>query len=667
MGFTIIPNQPVNLIPYTADDCNIGDGKEYCMLHRTGEDLYLQIAQEPCDLGKLCEPEFVAETPFALTNGGFTGDASGWTLTNMAYGAGDIYRNLVGAPSANQAGLSFVSGKTYRVLVHYTDRSIGSLDVEIGSGAGYIVQDLSTGVSSGTFSCSITLATNETEITVSSIQTNYDGRITLVEVFEGNSCWTYDASWSPSECGLSHVAGSTTSVDQVFFSTSGTIRLTITVSGMTSGTLYYLLFGVGYILEITQNGTYQYNYNGSANTDYDIRIQPSTDFDGCISDVQAYNIQGTILGAFQLRDVNGVWNDVITDFSSYKTFHTDDGRISITIPAAELVTEGCYRFGILDQCREEQNIAEQMSPDVFLNTQALWTNYNIANSSILVTGGVFEQIILANSTLTSSYIVADYTFPYTGAGYVEIDWEIRTDSQFDSDNVYFTFTTPALIGTSSVYLDLLIPSTQTTYRGTVLIPLDNSGVNADKFGFGVDVDSSNSVAADENHISSASFIIRNYYPSGSFAYVSNTICISDDHACTKEIIGEFGQGADYTYQLGFGFATATFKLKQYLRTLKFNPAYPIEASDYEYSSGSRNLITAKREKYYEALFDYMGETELDTLTAQILCEEFTIDGVQYFVKPEDVKPEWNQNGSQRLAQVRMLMRKTEGTIYKNNP
>lgn len=146
-------------------------------------------------------------------------------------------------------------------------------------------------------------------------------------------------------------------------------------------------------------------------------------------------------------------------------------------------------------------------------------------------------------------------------------------------------------------------------------------------------------------------------------WVSNCINITEDFDCEKAIIGTCETG---TTNLGF-YWDGTFKLKQRLPFLYFNPTYPIEASDYEYSSGRRAITSASREKYYEGHVDHVDETAHDTLSTQILCDTFTVDAVEYFVKPEDYKPEWiEKNGGLLTAQARIAMRKKTSTIFKKN-
>lgn len=664
MGYDIISNQPINMLPYQDDSCNIGDGKMYCMLVNTDDALYLHIEQTPCAGTLLCEPDFIGDTEFPLVNGSFTGSATGWTLgTGWSYGSGDIYHTPYGGGKVTQTGLSFVSGVSYDITLTITGWTQSYLWVEIGAATGFIGYMIRASPDS-TQTVRITPTSNETELNIV-IDSAFIGHISQVTVTESSSCWTYDTSWARTDCGLSHTIGSTTTLSQPFTSLTGNVRFVVTVENMTAGNLIVSTGNAGNIIVITQNGTYQYNdfqFSGYLDT---ITLTPSTDFDGCAISVDAYDLQGVPDGEVQQLAEDGNWYaSSISDFLSNTQFYSQDGSMDIIIDP-DTFTSGCFRFVFNDQCSDIEPLSIQMSPDIPLNNQGVWTNYNLSNSSVLVTGGAMEQEVLVNGASTSA-IGATYNYPYTN-GYYQIDWSLTTgdyDSYSGIGVDAISFNTPTGLGGYDPYLLVLDPLPNTAYSGTILAYIQNTWIYANKFFLNINAGSG--AAGDINQITQASFIIRNQFDADAndHTYTSNTICIDDANDCTKLISGTFPTEVK---QLGFWFnSNNAFRLQQRLRLIKFNPTYPIEANDYEYSSGSRSITTGKREKYYEALFDYIGETELDTLSAQILCENFTIDGVEYFVKPEDVKPEWDKNGGQKLAQVRMLLRKKTGTIYKNN-
>lgn len=152
------------------------------------------------------------------------------------------------------------------------------------------------------------------------------------------------------------------------------------------------------------------------------------------------------------------------------------------------------------------------------------------------------------------------------------------------------------------------------------------------------------------------FAIKVYDPCTSTTYISNYFEVKEEHDCAKLIVAS-GTGTTH------GFLWGGFSLSHRVRFIKFSPEYPIDADDYEFSDGSRYTIFAKREKYYTGLLDIADENFHDTLSTQIICENFAIDGVSYFVKPENYKPDWNKDGRNNLAQARIELRKRTGTIY----
>ncbi len=145
-------------------------------------------------------------------------------------------------------------------------------------------------------------------------------------------------------------------------------------------------------------------------------------------------------------------------------------------------------------------------------------------------------------------------------------------------------------------------------------------------------------------------------PCTSTTYTSNIFYVNTEHPCAKLITGN-GSGTS------LGFLWGGFLLSHRVRFLSFNPEYPIEGDDYEFSDGTRSATFAKREKYWTGLIDYVDETTHDTISAQIICPTFTIDGVVYFVKQEGYKPKWDTNGQQTLAQANIELRKVAGTLY----
>lgn len=665
MGFTIIPNQPINLLPPSADPCNIGDGKEYNMLANIGDTLYLQVGQESCGENLLCEPTFENEN-FNIVNETFTGSATGWTLgAGWSYSSDGIVCVAGTTNTVEQGSLVFLAGYTYRIIINIEGAYSGYIEPSIGANTyGYSFRTL----------FHITPAANESTLTITP-SVDFDGKIesVYVSVFS-TSCWDYDSSWSLTDCGLTHTPGTATSVTQDFYRNEGFIKTVITVSNMTNGYLSVLRTNLGSTpyMVISSNGTYEINNSGLVTTPdtETLTLSPSSDFDGCISESGVYDLIGWNLdGVFRKveYDSNGTPTyTTIGTLLSYVHFVSETGGVTFEIPTTGL-DAGCYQVCLLDPCPHmiTDTMSEEMSPDVGLDDQGSWTNFNFVNSSVLVTGGKMVHEVLTTNAAGGG-IAASFAWPFIN-GIYQIDWSLTT-GRFDTyDGLGFSnwisFNPPTLFG-SYEYTLVSDPLPNTTYSGSLFISVANTGIYADKFVIGIVL--AGAASGDINEITSASFIMRNAYNAASgeedYTYCSNLISIETDHNCTKLIAADFEDDAS---ALGFNF-NSNFKLQQRLRMLKFNPFYPTESTDYEYSSGNRSKTFAKREKYYDILMDYMGETEHDTISAQILCDRFLIDGVEHFVKGDDYKPEWEKEGRQRLAQGRMAARLKSPTIYRNN-
>lgn len=137
--------------------------------------------------------------------------------------------------------------------------------------------------------------------------------------------------------------------------------------------------------------------------------------------------------------------------------------------------------------------------------------------------------------------------------------------------------------------------------------------------------------------------------SGTGVFTSNCFSIATEHDCAKLI-----QGYGDTGTTTDGFLWQGFKLSHRIQFLSFNPSYPIEGDNYMFSDTSRKQTYATRERYVVGKVNYIDQTAHDTVSAQIICKTFNVDGVQYFVSQEGYKPEWNSNeGQQKLAQSKI--------------
>ena len=60
-----------------------------------------------------------------------------------------------------------------------------------------------------------------------------------------------------------------------------------------------------------------------------------------------------------------------------------------------------------------------------------------------------------------------------------------------------------------------------------------------------------------------------------------------------------------------------------------NPFHPVDAGEYEYSTGIKSITQGRKEKFYEGDVGYVDETTHDVIPTMGLCDTFTVDGINY--------------------------------------
>lgn len=163
-------------------------------------------------------------------------------------------------------------------------------------------------------------------------------------------------------------------------------------------------------------------------------------------------------------------------------------------------------------------------------------------------------------------------------------------------------------------------------------------------------------------------------------YLRVTDCCASEQTVSTTFINYSTTGWDCSFLVegnndGFAFGfffsdpstATTFKLVQRLRVLQFNPVYPAVSEEYLFSNGGRSRSFAQSSKIRTAWFDYVDELTHDVIRLQILSDDLTINGAQYFCVAEDYEPEWGQNGRYNLAQSRVnLIDVNEPTLYNKS-
>lgn len=647
MAIVPIPNQPINIEPYVPDPCRTNYGG-FCQKVAFSDNLNFQFQKTPCEADLVTDGNFNAVGSELLTNGGFTGSSTGWTLgAGWAYGSNKITCTPGSSGGFAQTGLTIASGKTYRVQITVTGRTAGYIQAVLG---GAVSQELSTNES---FTLYLTTTTIASSITFTN-DTTFDGSVDLISLKEVAPDW--DTAWEYQTTGSSNTDGMFCSIpgtggdlaQTISYLNGGYYKVTFTVSGRTAGTLR-LYMGGTVIDDITENGTFT-KYGTSIGTNQ-LKFSATSTFDGCVSYVTSYKLVAAFI--YQLLNQDGTvaatqpaaWNE-----STYG----DKVLVDVELSG---VPEGCYKVSVGDPC--DLSAGAELLTNASFASGASWTHANEAGDdtglqNVVISGGAINMTV----DTTNRAIAESYKQALTGKtdGWYRISF---TTGHVDAAIVSQSGPNYVQVIFGSAYHYVPIQDLVANTEYAAFFNVNSLLGTTDNYTVVISMTSTSSLAGGE-YFEITDVSLRT--ATGS-EWVSNCINITEDFDCEKAIIGTCETG---TTNLGF-YWDGTFKLKQRLPFLYFNPTYPIEASDYEYSSGRRAITSASREKYYEGHVDHVDETAHDTLSTQILCDTFTVDAVEYFVKPEDYKPEWiEKNGGLLTAQARIAMRKKTSTIFKKN-
>lgn len=650
MGIQIIPNQPINLDPPIVDPCNVGDGKENCALYNVGDIMYMQFKQLPCGDDLVCDPTFQSASANLITNSQFHTDTDGWILSpEVTYDSGAENLRFAassGIKSAYFTIYSLIPGKTYNVSFTTSGISAGTITPYLGGTAGAAVSTNTT--------TAVTMVCGAGNALLFYATGAFDGHLDDIAVSIVASCIT-NSGFTTGVNGYCHTPGTVSTLDIAVVLIDNTVyqKLTIEIEDMSAGFLYVYINGDLNGRIITESGTYNYYINSQTN----FTITFSTDllFDGCITGVSVYELRLNMSAAIVTMD-NVLYEDV-----SGSLLYKDDfvylAYDSFVLP------EGCYKVIVYDPCNVVVGLSE-ISTDVGLDSPGTWTVVDdiTGDCTTVVSGSKVTQTGVSGAVVVSM-IARSCTWPAASLLLVEVTFETGT-VDYVGNQINFLF--PNAPGATSYTFSNVVSNS--IYSRQFMIALNNAnpsnayGSNIyNKFGIGLyGGTGGGSSAGLKIEIKSFSVkvaaAITDEYP-----YISNCISVRTAHDCSKLIEGYMD--ADKK-ALGFYFVNGSdFRLSSRYRFLKFNPHYPIDEDNYKYSNGERKLTYGEREKYYEGKIDYIDETGHDALSASFLCDDFTVAGVQYYVKGEDYKPEWDKEGGRQLAQARIAMRKTGGTIY----
>ena len=487
-------------------------------------------------------------------------------------------------------------------------------------------------------------------------------------VTEGNFVtiddWTADAGWThvPNSIGANlddgtfvHTPGTSDDLEQtVAFVNGNYYKVVITVGNRTAGTVTVSIGGTA-LTAISSNG--EFTLYGTAGGSGVLTITANSAFDGYVAYVSAYelvnNYQVVLLDA-DTETAAAVQPSIASVYDDeYVTLYWQWSGVPM----------GCYKVSVGDPCNPGAG-AEILSNPSFTSLAA-WTiedengapqNTTISGGNLNVTqqSGIDVYIEYVWQTLPQTQGICCYR---ASISFGHVDPIFPTECQI---NLAVADGSGYPINAIHIFDSGIIPAANTTFNYD-LCGIDLSDIADPKFiVFIVGNGTGGGTGGEFMEIASVSLKPVFDCGTGDVAYISNCLALDTEHDCAKLVRATCDNGSTK-----YGFRWGAFVLNHRARFLKFNPFYPTDADDYEYSSGTRSLTFAKREKYWDGLFDYADENFHDTVSTQVLCDTIQIDGVSYFVRPGDYKPEWDKDGRQRLAQARIELRKKASTIQSN--
>ena len=503
-------------------------------------------------------------------------------------------------------------------------------------------------------------------------QTSCGGNIVSEGNFATTDDWTADAGWTylPNSLGGSladgqyrHVPGTSDDLEQTLTAINGKYcSVSFTISGRSAGQVSVSIGGTN-MGAITSNGTFTlYEVAGVSGV---LRFRASSEFDGSISYVSVF----ILTQEFAATLLNASDNTGAAVQPSFSYTYTMD-FVTVSWAWAD-VPEGCYKVSVGDPCDPGTSSEILLNPS--FTSLSDWTIEPIPASSDEPT----QCVTISGGNVNCTLVMGTFN--------VELVRErVLQDIPFTNGNCYYRFSiTFGHVDTlfANPLYSVVTFGLNDSVTGSIIVidvtPSENQTFSFDWYGNISNYDNPQFIiniatnpiysATGGEYMEIASASLKKIYDCAdtSETLVSNCLALADDHDCAKRVIADCYPGSgDPVVKYGFAF-DGVFKLDQQVRFLKFNPTYPVDSDDYKFSSGRRALTSAKREKFYEGLCDYADETFHDAFSTQILCDTLTIDTVEYFVNPNDYKPEWDKNGQQRLAQARIELSKKTSIIASN--
>lgn len=422
--------------------------------------------------------------------------------------------------------------------------------------------------------------------------------------------------WSAPNEYIYHITGNADSVYRNNILTAlDTYQVTVTVGRFvnplieTEGSLG-VYFGTTLVGTITASGTY--TFYGVAQ-DHFLRFAPSTDFDGYIDEITAYQVPTQML-AF-LVDENGI------PVSSGNLLTFVDGIFYFNLLYSSFeVADGCYTLCVSTACGYRyDNIVLNGAITGNANSWTLGANWSYSANNVCHAGvgaGPLEQSLSPWLLVNKSYRV---TVTITGrtAGTLDVSIGGGTPNTLSTNAVHeFFLTTPDPLTHNGIKLQA-----SATFDGCV----DDISVSLRDTGWGSDICSG---------------------------------CLSLETTapeCTPQLSwtnDDAAFGLDYGNVLLSPALVSYIRLKSYLRL----PEYDEDETEFRKSSGQIDKLYFRTDKSKELVIEFVPEYVADAISVGKGHDHFYIDGVEYEVKA-GMEYELGTNPDSDLGMIKLRVRK----------
>ena len=655
MAIQFLDNQPITWRTDwpTDSDCKTPYDRA-CTLYTTNDYLMAQWKQTPCGNGdnQIVDDDFINANGELVTNGNFTTNATGWTLSGATYDATNKRIQFSGiGQSLEQSGV-VSAGNTYDVTFTIGGNTNTSLKLLLGGTLHPTYFN-----SPGTYTVTMVAGGSNTKIRFENyaLPPAYNGWIDSISVrlnsWSGGDWTTSNPTlWlNNGDATVTKVAGTASDlVGAVDTLPAGAyIRIGINVTNMTAGQLDIVTDSSKG--SITANGFY-YFYDSDYNND-NLTLSANAAFNGTISQVSVvvYSNYFSVV----LRDTKGATD---YDLSSYLTYDEDWVTLNYQLGS---VDPSCYELCFYDACGYD--VSEELISDPDF-TQAIggsdWPSSVATSGSIAITGG---KLVLTQSGIPlTAYVEANPTTwqSFAGNTFTVIDYDFTTVLA-----QYTGFTRIQIYDSATGYELTLVtsPAAGTQYQGTVNWPYTIG--NASKLAIRIQSTGTNGTKIE---LENMSLIVAAYVPGQMAEYCSNCIEILDGDDCTLWVGGSNGSDA-----FGFHFAN-NFQVGARVRAMMINPKYKGGNKRYANAEGKYTVTQANTGKIYTLFIDYTDEHTHDWLRVAVLSDTvrigaFTNTNNYYTSTDGDYEPEWPDTlGNWPAAQARIDMQKQIDELYNNN-